>query len=283
MSISNKVIAYVGICVLVVSISTIQCLAANKPSPWSDVPDLKTLKNAAITKTDNGLNMKVKYFQAKDVSAYAAVLALSEAAGIKVGFELLKDENFKPINISAENETVFEVFDRIYFADDRRYTSLPNNGYRNFMPEQYRSPGVNEVGDKSITSEPPEYAFLTIIDEFMIQKKLPAVALTELLEREPVRRTIPNANVEIFTQTPAFSDNSSKDLSNVPITMMRKNLRVRELVNLTALASGKNWVAFWSKTEKGKDKLNVQFFNKASEVCPDAAKVQIELEPAQSN
>ena len=67
-------------------------------------------------------------------------------------------------------------------------------------------------------------------------------------------------------------------ISNPPVSY----LRVRGVMNMIALAVGKNWIAEVNNDSTGKRAVQIRFFDQAKDVCHDVAKVTIELDEATS-
>ena len=91
-----------------------------------------------------------------------------------------------------------------------------------------------------------------------------------LLGRDDVRTKPPGLPIEIVPlRKPSTTD---------PLRFGERDIRVRKVINVIAGTAGASWIAYIPTHAEGKAKVRVQLFSKAVEVCPQAAKVIVELE-----
>jgi len=239
------------------------------PAAPPQIPDFAALSKAASEAKTAALNRRVKRIYAENVPAYAIFLALAEKAGIRsVGVELLAtDQTEKLVSLEVTDGIVFDAFDRVHFADPRYSYETGMN----YFPRGYEVPGTREAGSAVPPRVPPPYLFLSEIESLQIVKKAPGEALAQVLSLECVRSKPPGLPIQAVT--------SAGPWSHPELKLVRNNIRVRTALNLIALAAGKNWMARYRTDTQGKPvAVEVRLFDAAVQVCPDVAKVQVELE-----
>lgn len=217
------------------------------------------------------LERRVKSIHAENVPAYAVYLALAEKAGLHVKMELLSpQEKDKLISLSiADGRTVYEVIDQILFSDNR-YTTYSGVLY---IPREYRPKPAREVGDTSPEPVRPPYIFTTEIEEFKAVRQSPDQAIRAAVGLEQVRNKPPGLPVEVSM--------SGKAASIPEMSFTLKERPLRSIIGLIATATDKNSIARIVKKPNGQRVIEVKLFDTAAEVCPEAAKVQVEMEDAQ--
>jgi len=249
--------------------------AANRPN-WEQ------MVGAASARTTAALHMRVKHLRASNVPASTVLLAIAEKTGLPLGVELAVDDERPPIvTLNVDNESVSSVINRLLLAGKPRYTlECGGAAYRNYVLVKHRTPAFPDLSHPGPRKEPPSYVFSERLTQNSVVARSPADAVRQIAELASVSNRPPNLPV-IVPGGVKFPDNimtQPYDPLEIPIiTLSEESRRVRGAINMIALAAAKNWIAE-SCDDGGKHVVRIRFFDKASEVCPDVSKVDVELE-----
>ncbi|MCX6344527.1 MAG: hypothetical protein NT018_05560 [Armatimonadetes bacterium] len=155
------------------------------------------------------------------------------------------------------------------------------------MPRLYQTPGASELRDKNgkflryVPNKPSfPYPFTTDLTGLSVSASSPDDAISQIVGFDRVKKQMPDLPIVVQASGCHFTGNVILRYGKLDVPT--DEVSVRKAMNLLSLVTGKNWIAKIVK-DSGKPKIEVRFFDKAEEVCPEVSKVYIELEDTVAN
>lgn len=267
-----SVIRLLAVGAMVVSFAAVPVEGApSTPSTFWQPPrptDFYRLGIDAAQRSAAANQRKVKRVHGENVPSYAVILAVAEKSGLTpLGVELLSPRGGgKLISIDITNATVFEVLSQVILADHRYRL----DGRANYVPTEY----VIRAHDLSASVQPPPpppYLFLNRVNNVSVSETSPAEATRLLVNTAAARKASPGLPVEIVA--PATPWPSRR------LTFSYSTVSLRSALNDIGLAEGRSWIARYRTDAHGRAlAVQIRYFDKAVEVCPEVRKVTVELE-----
>jgi len=235
----------------------------------------------------SSLVVQIKHLHAVNLPATAVFLAIADKLGLAVGVESLANQGAVPtVSLDVSDQSAFDVLNALDAACGSKFgVDWAGAGYVNYVPAGYATPNLPDKEHKFTPKEPAASVFSPVVTEFFIFAKSPPDAVRRLMNLDCVRNQPPALPVSVRGGE-AFIElvrTSSRGLVGIPMSNPPVHtVRVRGALNMIALAAGKNWIADTYTNERGVRQVRIRFFDRASEVCPDVAKVTVEVDESKS-